>query len=69
MFSINRVYGEALLPDGATYTFWGKGLSQGHSDAVRRQCVSRDGTALEIGWVGNRVVVSPGVAPDAAARG
>lgn len=36
MFSINRVLGEALLPDGATYTFWGKGLSQGHSDAIRR---------------------------------
>ena len=35
MFSLNRVYGEALLPDGATYTFWGKGLSQGHSDAIR----------------------------------
>ncbi len=36
MFSINRVFGEALLPDGETYTFWGKGLSQGHSDAIRR---------------------------------
>jgi len=36
MFSLNRVLGEALLPDGATYTFWGKGLSQGHSDAIRR---------------------------------
>ncbi|MEG0558406.1 MAG: diaminopimelate dehydrogenase, partial [Comamonas sp.] len=36
MFSINRLMGEALLPDGATYTFWGKGLSQGHSDAIRR---------------------------------
>lgn len=36
MFSINRVYGEALLPDGQTYTFWGRGLSQGHSDAIRR---------------------------------
>lgn len=36
LFSLNRLYGEALLPDGATYTFWGKGLSQGHSDAVRR---------------------------------
>lgn len=36
MFSINRVVGESLLPDGETYTFWGKGLSQGHSDAVRR---------------------------------
>ncbi len=36
MFSINRVMGEALLPDGATDTFWGKGVSQGHSDAIRR---------------------------------
>ncbi|GAA4375908.1 diaminopimelate dehydrogenase [Paeniglutamicibacter cryotolerans] len=36
MFSINRLYGEALLPDGETYTFWGRGLSQGHSDAIRR---------------------------------
>lgn len=36
MFSINRVFGEALLPDGQTYTFWGRGLSQGHSDAIRR---------------------------------
>lgn len=36
MFSLNRLLGEALLPQGATYTFWGKGLSQGHSDAIRR---------------------------------
>lgn len=36
LFSINRLYGEAILPEGETYTFWGKGLSQGHSDAVRR---------------------------------
>lgn len=36
MFSINRVYMESILPDGASYTFWGKGVSQGHSDAVRR---------------------------------
>lgn len=36
MFSINRLYGEALLPDGDSYTFWGKGVSQGHSDALRR---------------------------------
>ena len=35
LFSINRLYGEAILPVGETYTFWGKGLSQGHSDAVR----------------------------------
>lgn len=36
LFSLNRLYGEALLPEGDTYTFWGRGLSQGHSDAVRR---------------------------------
>lgn len=36
LFSINRLFGEAILPQGETYTFWGKGLSQGHSDAVRR---------------------------------
>ncbi|MFC5385701.1 diaminopimelate dehydrogenase [Aquamicrobium segne] len=36
MFSINRVLGEALLPNGETHTFWGDGLSQGHSDALRR---------------------------------
>lgn len=36
LFSLNRLFGEAILPAGETYTFWGKGLSQGHSDAVRR---------------------------------
>ena len=36
MFSVNRLYSEAILPNGSTYTFWGKGVSQGHSDAIRR---------------------------------
>lgn len=36
LFSIARSYGEAILPSGTTYTFWGKGVSQGHSDAIRR---------------------------------
>lgn len=36
LFSLQRLFGEAIVPEGATYTFWGKGLSQGHSDAVRR---------------------------------
>lgn len=36
MFSLNRLYAEAILPSGADYTFWGKGVSQGHSDAIRR---------------------------------
>lgn len=36
MFSLNRLYANAILPDGKDYTFWGKGVSQGHSDALRR---------------------------------
>lgn len=36
MFSLLRLYGSAILPEGADYTFWGKGVSQGHSDAIRR---------------------------------
>ena len=36
MFSLNRLYAGAILPDGTSYTFWGKGVSQGHSDAIRR---------------------------------
>lgn len=36
MFSLNRVYANAVLPEGADYTFWGRGVSQGHSDAIRR---------------------------------
>ncbi len=36
MFSLNRLFGNALLPEGRDYTFWGKGVSQGHSDALRR---------------------------------
>ena len=36
MFSLNRLYAAACLPEGENYTFWGKGVSQGHSDAIRR---------------------------------
>ncbi len=36
MFSINRLYASAILPNGNDYTFWGRGVSQGHSDAIRR---------------------------------
>ena len=36
LFSLNRLYGNVILPDGKDYTFWGKGVSQGHSDAIRR---------------------------------
>lgn len=36
MFSVNRLYSHCILPDGRDYTFWGRGVSQGHSDAIRR---------------------------------
>ncbi len=36
MFSLNRLYANSILPEGKDYTFWGKGVSQGHSDAIRR---------------------------------
>ncbi|MFA5577710.1 MAG: diaminopimelate dehydrogenase, partial [Tissierellaceae bacterium] len=36
LFSLNRLIGQSILPDGKDYTFWGKGISQGHSDAIRR---------------------------------
>ena len=36
LFSLNRLFGNVILPDGNDYTFWGKGVSQGHSDAIRR---------------------------------
>lgn len=36
LFSLSRLYGSVILPEGAGYTFWGRGVSQGHSDAVRR---------------------------------
>lgn len=42
LFSLNRLLGDAVLPDGKTYTFWGKGVSQGHSDAIRRLAGVKD---------------------------
>ena len=43
MFSLNRLYAESILVQGSTYTFWGKGVSQGHSDAIRRIEGVKDG--------------------------
>lgn len=48
LFSVNRVYAEAVLPTGDTSTFWGKGLSQGHSDAVRRVAGVQDAVQYTI---------------------
>lgn len=48
MFSLNRLYANAILPDGQDYTFWGKGVSQGHSDAIRRVEGVKDGKQYTI---------------------
>ncbi|MEH7238634.1 diaminopimelate dehydrogenase [Bacillus sp. JJ1562] len=48
LFSINRVMADAILPNGENYTFWGKGLSQGHSDAVRRVAGVKNGVQYTI---------------------
>ena len=43
LFSLNRMYANAILPEGNDYTFWGRGVSQGHSDAIRRVKGVKDG--------------------------
>ncbi len=48
MFSLNRLYANAILPSGKDYTFWGKGVSQGHSDAIRRVEGVKDGKQYTI---------------------
>ena len=48
MFSLHRLYANAILPDGNDYTFWGKGVSQGHSDAIRRVEGVKDGKQYTI---------------------
>lgn len=48
MFSFNRLYANAILPEGNDYTFWGKGVSQGHSDAIRRVEGVKDGKQYTI---------------------
>lgn len=63
MFSVNRVYGNAILPDGKDYTFWGKGVSQGHSDAVRRIAGVKDARQYTIPVVSALEEVRKGTAP------
>lgn len=48
MFSLSRLYANAILPVGSDYTFWGKGVSQGHSDAIRRVAGVKDGKQYTI---------------------
>ncbi|TAN30939.1 MAG: diaminopimelate dehydrogenase [Castellaniella sp.] len=48
LFSVNRVMAEAILPQGTPYTFWGKGVSQGHSDAIRHVAGVRNGVQYTV---------------------
>ena len=48
MFSLNRLYAESILVQGSTYTFWGKGVNQGHSDAIRRIEGVKNGSEPEL---------------------
>src|SRR5690606_9936476 len=48
LFPLQRLYGEAVLPQGDSYTFWGRGISQGHSDAIRRVPGAADGVQYTI---------------------
>ncbi len=68
MFSINRLFGNAILPDGKDYTFWGKGVSQGHSDAIRRVDGVLDGKQYTIPVESALEAVRSGANPDLTTR-
>ena len=68
MFSLNRLYAEAALPDGKDYTFWGKGVSQGHSDAIRRVEGVLDGKQYTIPLDSALEAVRSGKNPELSAR-
>lgn len=64
LFSINRVMADAILPNGENYTFWGKGLSQGHSDAIRRVNGVKNGVQYTIPSEAAMEKVRSGVNPE-----
>lgn len=68
MFSISRLYAEAILPQGKTYTFWGPGISQGHSDAIRRIAGVADAKQYTIPVEEAVNAVKSGTAPDFTTR-
>ena len=68
MFSLNRMYANAILPDGMDYTFWGKGVSQGHSDAIRRVEGVKDGKQYTIPVEAALEAVRNGENPDLTTR-
>ncbi len=68
MFSLNRLYGSTILPDGKDYTFWGKGVSQGHSDAIRRVDGVADGKQYTVPVQSALDAVRSGTAPELTTR-
>ena len=68
LFSLNRLYAEAVLPDGSSYTFWGKGVSQGHSDAIRRVNGVKDAKQYTIPIEGAISSVKRGEMPELSVR-
>ena len=68
MFSLNRMYASAILPDGKDYTFWGKGVSQGHSDAIRRVDGVLDAKQYTIPVEEALEAVRSGIAPELTTR-
>ena len=68
LFSLNRVYGNSILPEGKDYTFWGKGVSQGHSDAIRRVKGVKDGKQYTIPVEAALNSVREGVMPNFTTR-
>jgi diaminopimelate dehydrogenase len=68
MFSLNRLYALSILPDGKDYTFWGKGVSQGHSDAVRRIQGVKDARQYTIPVEESVNAVRSGINPELTTR-
>lgn len=68
MFSLNRLYANAILPEGKDYTFWGKGVSQGHSDAIRRVEGVKNGKQYTIPVEAALEAVRNGENPDLTTR-
>ncbi|MBQ9118537.1 MAG: diaminopimelate dehydrogenase [Lachnospiraceae bacterium] len=68
MFSLNRMYANAILPNGKDYTFWGKGVSQGHSDAIRRVEGVKNGKQYTIPVEATLEAVRAGKNPELSTR-
>ena len=68
MFSLNRMYANAILPEGRDYTFWGRGVSQGHSDAIRRIAGVKDAKQYTIPVESALAAVRAGENPELTTR-